>query len=93
MVAHSHFSHLGLSILCGGKVLFLQVRNEDVVKAVYAPRSGEDSIIRVVDPLRIGHTQVPFSCKQSAVVGDVHRRGDVGIESRVERRVEVAYTM
>ena len=91
MVAHSNCSHLGLAVLCGGEVLFLQaVRNEDVVKAIYTPRSKENSIIRVVDPPGIGHTQVPCPCKQSAVTRDVHRRGGAGIESRVEWRVEVA---
>ena len=91
MIAHSNCSHLGLAVLCGGEVLFLQaVRNEDVVKAAYTPRSGEDSIHRVVDPPGIGHTQVPCPCKQSAVARNVYRRRGAGIESRVEWRVEVA---
>ena len=87
MIAHSYSLHLGLSVLCGGEVFILQaVRNEDVVKAVYTPRSGEDSFIRVVDPPGIGHTQVPCPCKQSAVARNVHRRRGAGIESRVEWR-------
>ena len=87
MIAHSYSPHLGLSVLCGGEVFILQaVRNEDVVKAVYTPRSGEDSFIRVVDPPGIGHTQVPCPCKQSAVARNVNRRRGAGIESRVEWR-------
>ena len=63
-------------------VLFVQAAgNENVVMAVYAPRSDEDSIIRVVDPPGIGHTQVLCPCKQSAVTRNVHRRGGAGIVS------------